>query len=59
MKKKSNKINYGASKKDMERGYSDGEYKPKKDEALDEEHLNSMWKDWDDGGFLGRPKGGE
>lgn len=53
------KIKSAASKEDMARGYSDGEYKPKKDEVLDEEHLNSMWKDRDDGGFLGRPKGDE
>ena len=52
------KQNYGVSEKDMARGYSDGEYKPDK-EKLDEEHLNSTWKDLDDGGFLGRPKGGE
>ena len=54
---KSNK-NYGVSKKDMNRGYTDGEYKPDNQE-LDEDHLNSQWKDLDDGGFLGRPKGQE
>lgn len=49
---------YDVSKKDMERGYTDGMYKPD-DEELDEEPLNSMWRDWEDGGFLDRPKGGE
>ena len=50
--------NYGIDDKDMKRGYSDGEYRPDEYE-LDEGPLNSMWRDWDDGGFLGRPKGGE
>jgi len=50
--------NYGIGGKDMKRGYSDGEYK-KDEHELDEDPLNSMWRDWDDGGFLGRPKGGE
>ncbi len=53
------KKNYSISNKDMKKGYSDGEYKKSDENELDESHLNSMWRDWDDGGFLGRPKGGE
>ena len=52
------KLNYAASKEEIERGYKDGMYVPDK-QQLDEDPHNSMWKDWDDGGFLGRPKGGE
>ena len=54
-----NKLDYCVEEKDIKRGYTDGMYKPKKDEKLDESPLNSTWRDLDDGGFLGRPKGGE
>lgn len=30
-----------------------------KERELDESPPNSMWRDLDDGGFLGRPKGNE
>jgi hypothetical protein len=53
------KIKYGATQKEIERGYKDGMHDPKDENTLDEDPLNSLWRDWDDGGFLGRPKGGE
>ena len=53
-----NKPNSGASPKEMKDGYKDGMYKPDEHE-LDESPPNSNWRDLDDGGFLGRPKGGE
>ena len=47
----------GVSEEDKERGFTEGEYKG--DKALDDSPKNSQWKDLDDGGFLGRPKGQE
>lgn len=47
---------YGLSKKDMERGYSDGEDKKPDIEEIWEEIMRSPQ---DEGGFLGRAKGWE
>ena len=52
------KKNSGVSQKDLDKGHCEGEHKGGKD-SLDESPLNSNWRDLDDGGFLGRPKGGE
>ena len=52
------KINYSATSKEIKTGYKDGMYKPD-EQQLDESPHNSMWRDLDDGGFLGRPKGQE
>ena len=53
------KINHSATSKEIKKGYKDGMYSPKDGEELDEDPLNSLWRDTDDGGFLGRPKGSE
>lgn len=50
--------NSNATKEDLKDGYHDGMYKTDEHE-LDEDPLNSTWRDVDDGGFLGRPKGEE
>jgi hypothetical protein len=52
------KPNFGADAEDMKKGYCNGDYKPDQ-EQLDESPTNSQWRDLDDGGFLGRPKGQE
>jgi hypothetical protein len=64
MKKKSS---YGVTPGDMKRGYSRTEGKVKGKKKLDEGHLNVTENakhkrpkpQTGDGGFLGRPKGGE
>lgn len=59
------KKDYGCSKGDLKRGYKpmneEKEMYPMepKDGEMDERPLNSTFRDWDDGGFLGRSKGGE
>lgn len=51
--------NSGTSEKDLKRGYCDGEYPADAEDAMDDSPPNDMYSDWDDGGFLGRIKGGE
>jgi len=53
------KENYGAKKKEIEQGHCDPEYKNENQEELDEMPPNSLWRESEDGGFLGRSKGGE
>jgi len=55
------KENYGAKKKEIEQGHCDPEkYGENGDgEPLDDMPPNSLWRDMEDGGFLGRSKGGE
>jgi len=45
------------SKKDCNRGYASPDWD--KERELDDSPHNSQWRDLDDGGFLGRPKGNE
>lgn len=45
------------SKSEIDKGYCSPEWD--KERELDDTPPNSLWRDMDDGGFLGRPKGNE
>jgi hypothetical protein len=45
------------SKSDKDRGFTSPDWD--KERNLDDTPTNSQWRDLDDGGFLGRPKGNE
>ena len=45
------------SKSDKDRGFTSPDWD--KEREMDDTPTNSQWRDLDDGGFLGRPKGNE
>lgn len=54
------KNNYGTTNREINRGFNDGE--PKKGEELLDDGPHNTTFDWfsdEEGGFAGRPKGGE